>query len=380
MMNNVTVDLESMTASGECLARHAGMALFVAMGIPGERVEVKITHRRKTWGRARITRVLVPSPLRVAPPCVHFGHCNGCEWQHIDYAAQVRYKTDMVRELLAHVGGLPNANVSPCIPSPIAYGYRNRIQLIASRQGRLGYRARHSHHVVEIEHCPIAADALNALIPLCQTNAGEMVELRRHDAGATATQDESIRITVGQHTYRASGHAFFQVNTSVAALLVNAVLRALDLQRHERVLDVYCGVGLFTVPVANRAAQVTGIEANVEACDDARFNLQAAGALADIFALDAGAALHTPTIASTRWDAIVLNPPRAGVDHATLLNVMALRAPKLVYVSCDPATLARDAKRLAAGGYVLQSAQPFDMFPQTHHVETVAVFQFATPA
>ena len=176
-----------MAPSGECVARHEGLVLFVAMGIPGERVEVEIVHRRKTWARARITRVIAPSPQRVAPPCSYFGHCGGCEWQHIDYAAQVAYKAGIVREQLARLGGIADVNVLPCVPSPRDYGYRNRIQLIASRKGKPGYRARQSHDVVEIDRCPIAEESLNALLPAAQAGAGEMLELRAHDAGPSTS-------------------------------------------------------------------------------------------------------------------------------------------------------------------------------------------------
>lgn len=374
MNERLIVDLEAMAPTGECVARQNGLTLFVAMGIPGERVEVEIIHRRRSWVRARIVRVIAPSSTRIAPPCPCAGHCRGCDWQHIDYAAQLEYKAGIVREQLARMGGLASAPVQPCMPSPHAFGYRNRIQLVASPRGRLGYRARQSQAVVEIDSCPIADSAINALLPGDGHAAGAQVELRAHDAGAVCDASQPIHITVGRHTYRTGGRAFFLVNTAAAALLVDEVLRALDLRGDERVLDLYCGVGLFTAPIAQAAAVVAGVESSIEACEEARYNLRDCLADASIMAMDAGEALRTPALREKQWDAVVLDPPRAGVEYATLLDLIALESPKLVYVACDPGTLARDARLLCAKGYSLLNVQPLDMFPQTHHVETVAVF------
>jgi 23S rRNA (uracil1939-C5)-methyltransferase len=181
------------------------------------------------------------------------------------------------------------------------------------------------------------------------------------------------RIEVDGVAYAAGEGVFFQANTAVAALLVEAVLNALALRGGERVLDLYCGAGLFTVPLAQRGAQVTGVEANPPAAADAGRNLRAAGLPGRILTGDAGAVLRNTPITGEAWDAVLLDPPRTGVDAPALAALIDLDAPRLLYVSCEPATLSRDLRVLADSGYTLEWAQPFDMFPQTRHVETLAL-------
>ncbi len=370
-MTTLTLELTSMAPSGEAIGRHAGLVIFVPFGLPGEQVLVRLTQQKKNFARAELVQVLRASPERIAPRCAHFGPCGGCSWQHINYPAQVAYKTQIVCEQLTRIGKLVDPPVQPCLPSPQPYSYRNHARLQRSPGGRLGYHAAGTQRVVEITECPILEDSLQKELhnPHHTNHKLEEQELR--------VPMQPIRL--GNYDYTVSPLAFFQVNTAVAALLVQQVMMQLALGGGERVLDLYCGVGLFTLPMAAQAAHVTGVEFNATATADAQIN-RIAAQLKNVLIITAGVedALHRPTIQQQHWDAIVLDPPRAGVDAPTLQQIIKLAVsktvPKIVYVSCDPATLARDARVLHDNGYALHTAQPLDMFPQTPHVETVATF------
>ncbi len=364
----ITVDLTEIAQTGEAIGRFDGIVLFVPFGFPGDRAEVVVTERKRTFARGRIVRLLHADPQRTTPLCSHFTVCGGCEWQHILYAEQLRLKEQTVRTQLTRIGKLREPNVLACLPSPTSYGYRNHARLQRTPSGEIGYRAARSHAVVPVQQCPILEPELEQAL---QT-------LPLQDFPADQREIElcvSSPLQIGDYRYQIGPDSFFQVNTAVAAQLVAETLRALALQGQENVLELYCGMGLFTVPIAAQAGYVLGVEGNGAAIVDAQANIDQAGGAAQVAFITASVeqALYQPAVQQRRWDAIVLDPPRAGVDQSALLTVLALGARKLVYVSCDPATLARDVKLICEHGYQLLSAQPLDMFPQTHHVETVAL-------
>lgn len=365
----VTVTLTDMAQTGEALGRVDGVVLFVPFGMPGDRAEVLVTERKRNFARGQLLRLVEPAPERVTPPCPYFTICGGCEWQHMPYAEQVRLKEINVRTHLTRIGKVHDPNVRPCLPSPQPYGYRNHARLQRSATGALGYRAARSHEVVAVEQCPILEPALNAALQ----------RLTLADQPAVSAEIElrvAMPLLIGAYTYHVAPGAFFQANTAVAAQLVTAVLQALALQGHEQVLELYCGGGLFTVPLAAAARYVLGIEGNAAALADAHLNAVAAGVSERCAFITAAVeqAVTDPALYAHTWDAIVLDPPRAGVAQPVLATLLNFAAPTIVYVSCDPATLARDAQLICAAGYQLVYAQPLDMFPQTHHVETVALF------
>lgn len=365
----VTVTLTDMAQTGEAIGRVDGVVLFVPFGLPGDHAEVLLTERKRKFARGQLVRLLEPSPQRVTPLCPYFTSCGGCEWQHIPYAEQLRLKEANVRTHLTRIGKIASPDVRPCLPSPTPYAYRNHARLQNSATGALGYRAARSHEVVAIDQCPILEPLLNEELRRLSTTeqsppSGEM-ELR-----------VAMPLRIGDYTYHISPQVFFQANTPVAAQLVTEVLQALALQGHEQVLELYCGAGLFTIPIATVAGSVVGIEANAAAVADAYQNAATASVLARVEFITAPVeqAINEPALVQRIWDAIVLDPPRAGIAPAVLTTLLNFAAPIIVYVSCDPATLARDAHLLVANGYRLHYAQPLDMFPQTHHVETVALF------
>lgn len=376
---NIELVLTGMTPGGDAIGRHEGMVVFVPLGLPGERVEVELVEQRRNFARGRIVRVLEASPNRVTPFCRHFGICGGCQWQQIDYSAQLGFKTAIVREQLMRIGKLDNPPVLECIPGEGAYHYRNHARLAVAPSGRLGYRAAASHQVIEIEECPILEAALESKVVNAQKQ-----RLKKQKSPDAKQKDHDVRwstptLRVGEYDYWVSSQSFFQANTPIAAKMVDWALAALQLSGKEAVLDLYCGVGLFTLPIAHRAASVIGVEANDSATADAKRNLtilnQQRPGCAQILTASVADGLQRTEIVSKRWDAILLDPPRAGVDEQALRRLIALHSPLLLYVSCDPATLARDLHELAKAGYQLVSAQPFDMFPQTYHVETCCVLR-----
>lgn len=362
------LELTGIAPTGEAIGRVQGMVVFVPYGLPGETVRVRLVEQKRSFARAEIVARLDDSPQRVAPACPHFGVCGGCDWQHVAYEEQLHFKTTIVAEQLARIGKMPDPPVRPCLGSPAAYEYRNHVRLHITPDGDVGYRAARSHAIVPVRDCPICEPDLRRQVAA----AAHAPHVREHGVEIELRAWEQV-IPVGSYAYRAGRGAFFQANTAVASMLVDAVLEALAPNGSEHVLDLYCGVGLFTIPIGRRVAHVVGIEANRAAAADGEWNMAEAGIAGRIVADDVAEALRSPQIANRAWDAILLDPPRTGVESDALDALIALGAPRLLYVSCEPATLARDLRQLAGHGYHFQWAQPFDMFPQTRHVETLAV-------
>lgn len=409
-MDTLELSVTGLNHAGEGVARHAGRVVFIPGALPGESVLAEIVEDRKNFLRARLLAVRTAAPERVLPPCPYHLRagaepaCGGCQLQHLAYPAQLAFKQAQVAEQLQRAGGFAAPPVRPILPAPAPFGYRNQIQLAPAPDGRLGFRAAGAETVVPVQSCHIAAPALadllgritlEAALPLerltlragaddelivveAAEDAPELeldlpvsAALLRPDGAslALAGRDYVVEVVRGR-PFQISAGAFFQVNTAMAEQLVELVLAAVDLQGGETVLDVYCGVGLFTAFLAPRAGRVIGIEAYELAVEDAAVNLDEFENV-EIYAAPAEAVL--PSLEAT-VDAVVVDPPRAGLAPAAAEALLRLGAPRLVYVACDPATFARDARRLATGGYTLESVQPLDMFPQTHHVESVARF------
>lgn len=420
------LEITSLSHAGEGVARDGGRVVFTPFALPGETVRVEIVEEKKGFARARLLEVLAPAPDRVAPRCPHYfaplstaesgGEglgvrglaCGGCQLQHLAYPAQLAFKRQQVADQLARVGGFAAPPVREVLAAPDPFGYRNQVQFALAPDGRLGFRAAGSSAIVPVRECLIAAPGLMDLFgqiklesvpeldrltlragaegerlivfesasdaPELELDLPVSAALLRPDGAslALAGQDYVIEVVKGR-PFRISAGSFFQVNTAMAGPLVDEALAALALSSGETVLDVYCGVGLFSAFIAPAAGRVIGIEAFEPAVDDAAVNLDEFDNV-EIYAAPAEAVLPALDV---RADAVLVDPPRAGLAPEALDALLARRAPRLVYVACDPATFARDARRLSAGGYRLESVQPLDLFPQTHHVECVARFTVA---
>lgn len=407
-METATVQLTTMAHGGAALGRIDRQAVFVPYALPGERVHVEITDDRGRFAFARVLDVLEASPDRVEPACPHFGAsgCGGCQWQHIGYEAQLRLKADVLIDQLARIGGVENASVLSTLADESGWDYRNRARFHSAGDAGLGFLATSSDEVITIDSCAILEPGLQYLFSALDlelpglrnltlragvTTGDQLLLFEMEDDAAPALEvdlpvscallssDGQLVSLIGSnfimerfsgHCYRITGPSFFQANTAQAERLVRVVLQHLDLQSNETVLDAYCGVGLFTAPMAEQAALVVGIEASTFAVDDLLENTTAYDNVETI----EGPVEDALGELSEVFDAAVVDPPRTGLDRRALDALVAHRPGRIAYVSCDAATLARDAKRLIQAGYTLEQVQPIDMFPQTYHVECVALF------
>ncbi|HEY67383.1 MAG TPA: 23S rRNA (uracil(1939)-C(5))-methyltransferase RlmD [Thermoflexia bacterium] len=424
-LETFTLQLTTIAHGGAALGRHEGRVVFVPYALPGETVRVEITEDKGRYAFARLLEVLEPSPDRVAPRCPYFGPpgCGGCQWQHVAYEAQLRFKAQIVADQLARIGGIAEPQVNAALPNGSGWAYRNHAQFHPAPGGGLGFQAASAgrprgrglragdHGVVAVDDCLILHPLLSVLYATLDLDFPGLLRLSLRAGTATGdrmlifeTQDDLppalesdlpvscvlllsdgrhanligsnyITEVVAGHAYRISAPSFFQVNTTQAAQLVRLVTEYLDLQGNETVLDAYCGVGLFTVHLAERAGLVISVELAPAAVTDL---LENTAEFDNVEVIEGPVEAVLPNL-DVPLNAAVVDPPRAGVDRFALDALVERRPARIVYVSCDPATLARDAKRLTAAGYRLVEVQPVDMFPQTYHIESVSLFVSQSP-
>ncbi len=408
MSQVVDLQLTAMAHGGSALGRHEGQVLFVPYAIPGEVVRAEIVEARTRWGRARLLSVLEPSPHRVEPPCPYFGpgKCGGCHFQHIAYEAQAEFKHQVVIDQLARLGGLHAVDVQPIIGAAEPWGYRNHAQFSVSPEGRLGFLTADTLNVVPVHECllldPLLDDLwetldvewpqLHRLSLRCGSVTGDLMAIFELDYyedfdievdfpvsclilladGETVVLMGNAYLTehVAGREYRISAGSFFQVNTAGAEALVALVRDYLTPSNDDTLLDLYCGVGLFGLSLADQVGRVIGVEADPSAAADFQYHAQEL----DHVELVEGKAKDVLPRLGEPVDLVVLDPPRSGAGKQVVSEIARLGPRQIVYVSCDPATLARDARHLAECGYPLLVVQPIDLFPQTYHVESVALF------
>jgi 23S rRNA (uracil1939-C5)-methyltransferase len=409
MTSSKTIDVTLIQAvyGGDCLARlEDGRALFVPFGLPGETVRVEIIEEKRAFARGRLLEVLKPSPERITPLCPHYGDCGGCHYQHMPYEQQVQLKQDVVREQMQRIAGIADPPVKAVIPSPSAWNYRNTLQFHLNDDGILGFLAASSHRVVTIKECHLPEKELDEVWRQFQFEplpGVERVDFRMGSDGdalvvlesssldmpevevempvslvhsspfgnVVLSGQETLPLTVLDRDFVVSAASFFQVNTAQTENMVSYLLNSLPLTPESVLFDVYCGVGLFSAFMASRVKSCIGIELSPSACRDFVTNLDAF----DNVSLYEGAAEDILPGLDLKADVVIVDPPRAGLDVRALDALVDLHPGVLAYVSCDPATLARDVKRLSKAGYQLESVQPFDLFPQTFHVETISIFR-----
>jgi tRNA/tmRNA/rRNA uracil-C5-methylase (TrmA/RlmC/RlmD family) len=388
------VSIERVVPGGAGMAHARGLTVFVPLAAVGDVLRVKVERVKGRVAFASLTEIVAPGPERVEPPCPYFGRCGGCDFQQLNYAAQLAAKVEIIRDCLRRIARLEAPPEIPITPSPAAWRYRSRARWQHdARHNHFGYYELASHRVVDVAECPVVVPELQDTLARLRASVAERAtdaeaarefEAVAGDDGVSlapplAEEDsrERTREIAGER-YSFDASCFFQINHALLGALVREALRdAVDSaaagERAGSAVDLYCGVGLFTLPLARRFARVTGVEANAAATAYARRNLSDAGlAHARVETAPVGAWLARRAHKLAPVDLLLLDPPRAGAEHGAVGGMLALRPRRIVYVSCDPATLARDLRELAAGGYTLDSVAAFDMFPQTHHVETVA--------
>lgn len=406
---SIRLQLTGMAHGGEALGRYEGKVIFVPYALPGEEVVVEIVEDKGRYARSRLLEVVQPSPDRVEPRCPHFGVCGGCQWQHVAYEAQLRFKGEILRDQLERIGGISKPPVKPSLPAHDPWFYRNNVQFHLDEEGHLGFLIFRGWEVVPIEVCHIIHPfidevfrALDLAFPQLKrlsirvgTRTGQKllilemeedlipavevdeplscVEFLSDGTLLTLVGDSHILEEVGRRRFRISAASFFQVNTEQLERLIEVVRGYLAPQGHETLLDAYCGVGTFGLSLAGEVGQVIGIEESDSALADARSNAQEGEKVEFI----GGQVEHIlPELAKV--DVAILDPPRQGCAREAITHLVRLAPAKIVYISCDPATLARDTKRLREGGYHLVEIQPVDMFPQTYHIEAVALLERST--
>ena len=379
----VEVDVERILPGGMGLAHAGGKTIFVSLAAPGDRVRIRIDRRQGELLFASIEEILTPSAVRTEPPCPYFGRCGGCDFQQLTYEAQLAAKSEIIRDCLHRIARLENLPDVVVNASPQEWRYRMRATWqIDEEQRAIGYYERGSRRVCDIADCAILQPELQQTLE--EVRATEWFEfppgLKHLDAvigenGRSLApefaefQTRELSLRVGNEVYNYNAEAFFQVNPALLEKLVDFALRDFA---GATALDLYCGVGLFTLPLARRFQKVIGVESNPAAIRFARRNLQHAS-LTNARVINAGVTewFRKDARAQGSVDLVLLDPPRAGTESAVIKGILDLRPSHISYVSCDPATLARDLKKLIAGGYKVDAITGFDLFPQTHHVETV---------
>jgi 23S rRNA (uracil1939-C5)-methyltransferase len=440
-MSECEITIEKMAYGGAGLGHVAGKVCFVPFTAPGDRARIRVSTEKRSYLEGEMIELLTSSPFRVPPPCPVFTTCGGCNWQHLSYPAQLAAKQEIFADLLWRAGRVERQRVLPIVSAPATYGYRSRVQFkVCFFTGvlQLGFYRAGSHNVVDIpEQCAIAQPVINLLFPELRdvlTHAPEPDKIPQIDVTAGDTDSAvlifhytgarhrelaeylgeqkdlpaaGLYIQIGRKSslqrisgvealrYHVSGNllpegaktnltfapgGFSQVNYQQNSALINTVCAWAELTGTEKILDLYCGNGNFSIPLARSAASVTGIEEYAPSIRDARQNCALNGiSNASYRCADAVAGLLRLKEAGERYDIIILDPPRAGAPEL-VRHLPSLMPAKIIYISCDPATLARDVGILRKSGYEVIKSQPVDMFPQTYHIESVTLFEPAATA
>jgi len=416
MTQTVELNLTTFTYGGDAMGRlddpltgTGGRAVFVPFGLPGERVRVRLTAEKKNFARGEIVEILEASKDRIQPKCIHFGECGGCHYQNLPYEKQLIAKTEILIDQLKRIGKIEDPPVQAMVGSPNPWNYRNHIQFSLYQDGRLGFQMPNSNRVIPITECHLPEPSLNSLWPQLKFDPAtdiERVSLRAGneddlmltlesdspeppeleiEAGISVThlyEENTVVIAGTDHIvlrvlgrdFKISAASFFQVNTIMAEKMVNHLLTSLPISMSTTLLDLYCGVGLFSAFFAPKCGRVIGIEASESACEDFVVNLDEF----DNVELYEGLAEEVlpnlvEQIANPLY--VIVDPPRAGLDKQVVDGILKLDPQMIAYVSCDASTLARDASWLINGGYKLKEVTPFDLFPQTYHIESISLFE-----
>ncbi|WKT83969.1 MULTISPECIES: 23S rRNA (uracil(1939)-C(5))-methyltransferase RlmD [unclassified Thermosynechococcus] len=436
----IQLTIDSLSHTGEGVGRWQDRVVFVADTVPGDRLRVRLTHVKRQYAHGKVLEVVQPSEQRVRPSCIVADKCGGCQWQCVAYGAQLAAKEQLVKDAIARIAHLEPQTFLPIVAAPNPFGYRNKVTYpLGRRHGTVvaGYYQKGSHHLVNLNQCPVQDPRLNPLLAALkqalqpwpiyneQTHepglrhlglrigqrtgeqlitlvlagalpAGLQAETEgwlqqfqgvvgvcvnfNHQVGNRIFGDET-QVLAGRSylweemagvRFQIASTTFFQVNTAQAEQLVSTLREWIAPTGHERLLDLYCGVGTLSLPLAGAVAEVIGVEVHPASVQQAIANAQHNG-IHNAHFLCARAEEWLPQ-SDQAVDVLILDPPRKGCDRPLLEAILRHRPPRILYVSCHPATLARDLAHLCAtGAYQLTKIQPLDMFPQTAHVETVAL-------
>ena len=374
------VEIERILPGGYGLAHAEGKTVFVSLSAPGDRLRVRVDRQQGNVLFASIEEILIASPIRVAPPCPYFGLCGGCDFQQLAYEDQLAAKAEIIRDCLHRIARIEPVPEIVVTPSPRDWRYRMRAMWQIDQDERtVGYYERGSRRVCDVVDCAVLMPELQATLERVRATDFHRfptdlkhLEVVAGENGVSLAppfaefETAELELTIRGERYRYNAEAFFQINPGLLEPLIEFALGDVA---GRVAIDLYSGVGLFTLPLARRFEGVFAVEANPIASRFADRNLDRAG-LENVRVVNSGVAewFRGRTFPS---DFILLDPPRAGAESSVIKGILDFAPARVTYVSCDPATLARDLKKLIAGGYAIEALRAFDLFPQTHHVETV---------
>ena len=415
--STLRLNIEKLVYGGYGIARHKGKVYLVRFASPKELVDAEILGEKKDYVEAQVRNVVIPSSARRDAPCPYYGICGGCHIQHVEYPSQLVQKEEILLETLERLGGIKNVNIGDHVYSGQEFGYRVRVQFKV-RNGKLGFFRWDEHEVVDIDECLVAHRRINELIGPLKECAKHIKELQEVHVIYSPEEDkflikfitptplersllESLKeeilpkevigvgdysrlrtllnrrfwigteylfMKVGKWTYRVSADSFFQVNWTLWERFIEAVTEGVNFRK---AVDLHCGVGFFTVPLSERGNFIEGSDSNPHAVSDAEYNAKVNGRDNAVF-VRMDAYRHLKSRGGEVLDLVVLDPPRSGLDKRELELLIKNKPERIVYVSCNPSTLARDLRQLVKNGYELENIRLVDMFPQTYHIESVS--------
>ncbi|EDY82410.1 23S rRNA (uracil-5-)-methyltransferase [Verrucomicrobiia bacterium DG1235] len=389
----IELEIDTLTNMGQGLGRIDDWVVMVRFALPGERVKARVYRNDKNFSEADLVEVLTPSPHRIAAPCPVFTECGGCQYQHFEYSAQLEWKTRQVKELLWHMVRVEHP-VQPAIASPKLYGYRSKLTPhfqvpYKDKPMTIGFlKAGTRSRYVEVEHCPLISDAMNETLTDVRADTfrrqkekpfkkGGTLLIREHLDGITTDPKAIIREQVGDITFSFLAGEFFQNNPSILPAFTGYVRDKARDAGAKYLVDAYCGSGLFCLTAAKDFEEAIGIEVSEQSVQYAVQNAKDNQIENARFAVGDAAAIFSQIKFPGEDSAVVIDPPRKGSSEDFLNQLIAFGPRSVIYVSCNPATQMRDLQVLLGGGYAIDEIQPFDLFPQTRHLECVVVLKKA---
>lgn len=409
--------IEGISHNGEGVARNEGKVIFVPYAIPGEIVQADIVEVKKNYSRSLLKKVIKQSPDRIEPKCPYYYKCGGCSYQHINYNQQLLFKKDITLETINRIGGI-ETTVLDAIGMQEPWNYRNKVLLHISDSHdgkKMGFYSYHSKQLIEIDSCPLLLPKLNRIISLIkdmlpqihlegdgsimlrQSNYSNQMMLEFINCFADQeiinklsqkvdsiyeNRNSKTKLLAGQRLIKEKAGKcyfllgvddFFQVNAKQTEIMIETVSQFLNIERKNRLLDAYCGAGMFALNVADNVMSVLGIDANFSAIKNARKNAELNGIVNCQFI--SGFCEDILSDKKTSFDRIIVDPPRTGLKLKVISSLIESYPHIITYVSCNPATLARDLKQFVLNEYRVLTVQPIDMFPQTSHIENIVLLQ-----
>ena len=380
----VTVEISSLTNEGTGVGRVKGWVVMVPYALPGEKIRARIWRNHKNYSDADLMEVLVSSSHRVEPRCELFGDCGGCQYQHLAYEEQLKWKTRQIEELFKHQIGI-DVRVNPTKSSPREYGYRSKItpHFQKPRSGKLpaiGFQRQGSRQIIDIQQCPIATESINDRLPrerekitlrVGQYRKGSTLLLRDSLDGVVTDHNAVVSQKVGDCLFQFQAGEFFQNNPYILPTMVEHVVTEAQGEGIHYLVDAYCGVGVFCISAAPKFEKVTGLEVSANSIHWANANAVVNHVENADFFVGRSEAIFMKIDFEPKATSVIIDPPRRGCDQKFIDQLVAFSPKKVVYVSCDPATQIRDLESFLTHDYRISCVQPFDLFPHTRHIENV---------